>query len=67
MANIINNEGELFRKTAADTARKFSSVQNGKGSRWRTLPTDNYKKNFDAIDWHRSLADTEKEKDEHRK
>jgi hypothetical protein len=51
MANIKTNEGELFRKTAADTVKSFNRVQAGKGSRWRTLPTDKYKNNFDEIDW----------------
>lgn len=49
MANIISNEGELFRKTAEDTVKSFNRVKNGKGSRWRTLPTDKYKENFDDI------------------
>ena len=51
MANIITNEGELFRKTMSDTQRSFHRVQAGKGSRWRTLPNETYKENFDSIDW----------------
>lgn len=69
MANIITNEGELFRKTMSDTQRSFHRVQAGKGSRWRTLPNETYKKNFESIDWGHSekseSEDDEEEKNEH--
>jgi hypothetical protein len=64
MANIISNEGELFRKTLDDTARSFSSVKNGKGSRWRTLPTDRYKQNYDDIFGKKDKYKKKKEQDD---
>lgn len=61
MANIITNEGELFRKTLDDTARKFTSVKNGKGSSPRNCFSDQYKDNYDDI------FRKEGKKNEHRK
>ena len=49
MANIITNEGELFRKTAADTVRTFNTVRNGKGSAPRNCFSKEYLDNYDDI------------------
>lgn len=49
MANITRTENQLWKDTCDATARKFNTVPNGKGSAWRTLPTDTYYDNYDEI------------------
>jgi len=43
------NRTQWFKEAATDWKRKGCSVQGGKGSRWRTLPNDTYKQNYDDI------------------
>jgi hypothetical protein len=54
MANVVHGNSDNARssllKEYADAARRErSSVKNGKGSRWRTLPTNRYKDNYEDI------------------
>lgn len=54
MANIVHGDSDTSRsallKEYADAARRErSSVKQGKGSRWRTLPTNRYKDNYEKI------------------
>lgn len=49
MANITRTENQLWQDMTSATARKFNTVQNGKGSRWRTLPSDAFRDNYDDI------------------
>jgi hypothetical protein len=49
------SQGEWMRDTMTETARKFTSTQNGKGSRNRTnISSKAWRDGYDNINWRKN-------------
>jgi hypothetical protein len=54
MANVVHgsddaSKSQWFKETADAALRDRCTVTQGKGSRWRTLPNEKFRGNFDSI------------------